>query len=268
MHNEAVSTVFASLGAVCWSLQILPQIYLNHKRHKTDGFSALMMALWVCAGVPLGIYNITRDLNIGLQIQPQCFMLFATICGVQTYHYRLGWSYYKSGGIVFVCMVVLAVLETAGIELLNLGLRNDVEWPVTFVGVISAVLINVGLIPQYYEIYKRNAVVGVSYLFLGIDCAGAVFSFMSLPFDQWDILAAISYGLLVVEECGIFALGLAFWIRDRKGKAADEDDSTNGFAAAGDGSLEESGRLPKRSDLEGAEAGSQEKQGMDEVTEK
>lgn len=223
MHNEAVSTVFASLGAVCWSLQIIPQIYLNHKRGKTDGFSGLMMAFWVCAGVPLGIYNIVQDLNIGLQIQPQCFMFFATVCTSQTYHYRLSWSYFKSASIVLVVMVILAALEAAGIEVLKLGLRNGVHWPVTFIGVISAVLINIGLIPQYYEIFKRNAVIGVSYTFLGIDCAGAVLFFISLPFDQWDILAAISYGLLILEEVGVFALGIAFWLRDKRSGHSSRD---------------------------------------------
>ena len=214
--SYAASTAFASLGAVCWSVQIIPQIYLNHKRRSTDGFSGLMMILWVAAGVPLGIYNIVQDLNIGLQIQPQLFMFFALICTVQTYHYRLSWPYRKSALLVGAYLILLAGLEAAGIELLKLGLRNGVHWPVTFIGVISAVLINIGLLPQFWEIYKRKAVIGVSYVFLSIDCAGAVFSFLSLAFDEWDILAAISYGLLVVEEVGIFAIGFGFWLHNRK----------------------------------------------------
>lgn len=226
MPNHTVSTIFASIGCACWSIQIIPQIYLNHRRKSTDGFSGLMMTLWVSAGVPLGIYNVTRDLNIGLIIQPQCFMFFALICTVQTYHYRLNWSIQKSVGIVLGFMALLAGLEAAGIELLYLGIRNGVHWPVTMVGILSAVLINIGLVPQFYEIWKRNAVIGVSFLFLSIDCAGAVFSFMSLPFDEWDIVAAISYGLLIVEEFLLFALGIGFWLRDRKhGKTVDEEAS-------------------------------------------
>ncbi|CCG82929.1 Uncharacterized protein C2E12.03c [Taphrina deformans PYCC 5710] len=216
MPNHAAATTFASLGAVCWSVQLIPQIYMNHKRRCTEGFSGLMMMLWVSAGVPLGIYNVVQDLNIGLQIQPQLFMFFALICTVQTYHYRLEWTYTKSFIIILCVGILLAGLEVAGIELLRLGIRNGVRWPITLIGVISAVLINIGLVPQYWEIYKRNAVIGVSYAFLSIDCAGAVFSFISLPFDEWDILAAISYGLLIVEEVGIFVLGVAFWTRDRK----------------------------------------------------
>lgn len=211
------------------------------------------MSLWITAGVPLGIYNITQQLNLGLQVQAQCFMFFATVCTVQTFHYRLAWSYKKSSLIVLMVMVLLAALETAGILLVRLGFKNGVHWPVTFIGVISAVLINIGLIPQYYEIYKRNAVIGVSYAFLGIDCAGAIFSFLSLPFDKWDILAAISYGLLIVEEVLIFALGIGFWLRDRKQKnnrARKDDDATDEITVVEDSNTEKRCTDKGQSDLE------------------
>lgn len=232
VHSYAASTTFASLGAVCWSIQLVPQIYLNHKRRSTDGFSGLMMLLWVSAGVPLGIYNVVQRLNVGLQIQPQLFMFFALICTIQTYHYRLAWSLSRSAVIFVTGAAVLGGLEVAGIELLELGLRRGIHPPVTFVGVCSAVLINVGLVPQYWEIYRRRAVVGVSFLFLSIDCAGAVFSFLSLPFDAWDILAAISYGLLVVEEVGIFLLAAAFWLRDRRRRSTSGTEKGDDEAAA------------------------------------
>ncbi len=180
MGNKAAATVFASLGAVCWSIQLIPQIWLNHRRRSTEGFSAVMMMLWVGAGIPLGIYNIVQDLNPGLQVQAQMFMGFALVCTIQCYHYRLGWSYWKSLSICVLVGSLCAGLETAGILLLKLGQRNGVTWPVTLVGVMSAILINIGLIPQYWEIYKLKAVIGVSYLFLTVDMAGAIFSFISL----------------------------------------------------------------------------------------
>ncbi|ORY80479.1 PQ loop repeat-domain-containing protein [Protomyces lactucae-debilis] len=230
-ENSAAATVFAVAGAICWSLQLVPQIVLNHRRKTTDGFSGLMMLLWVLAGLPLGIYNVIQDLNIGLQIQPQSFMAFALVCYLQTFHYRLGWTYTKSGVIFLMSAASLAGLEVAGIELLKLGRRNEVEWPVTLVGVCSAVLINIGLLPQYWEIYKRRAVIGVSYFFLSVDTAGAVFSFIAVALaDEWDVLAAVSYGLLALEELVIFALGFAFWLRDRRrrkaGRIATTDEET------------------------------------------
>ena len=75
-------------------------------------------------------------------------------------------------------------------------------------GILTAVCLKGGMIPQYYEIYKNHfKVIGISYLFLCIDLFGALFSFASLLFQQWDWLAAVSYGLLALLEMGIFAIG-------------------------------------------------------------
>ncbi len=58
-------------------------------------------------------------------------------------------------------------------------------------GIVGAVLIVVGLVPQYYEIWKWKEVKGISLLFLAIDCAGGVFSLLSLVFkESFDGIAA------------------------------------------------------------------------------
>ena len=52
-------------------------------------------------------------------------------------------------------------------------------------------LIVVGLVPQYYEIYKFKEVKGISLLFLAFDCLGGVFSLLSLVFkESFDSIAA------------------------------------------------------------------------------
>ena len=120
---------------------------------------------------------------------------------------------------------LLAGLETAGIYLLKLARQREQEWAVTFVGVVSAVLINVGLVPQFYEIYKLRDVVGVSYTFLAIDTAGAVFSFASLFFDNGgsiNVLAAVSYGLLILEEGLIFLIGGVLKLRSLRRRRRSE----------------------------------------------
>lgn len=56
---------------------------------------------------------------------------------------------------------------------------------------LGAVLIVVGLVPQYYEIWRFKEVKGISLLFLAIDCAGGVFSLLSLVFKEtFDGVAA------------------------------------------------------------------------------
>ena len=54
--------------------------------------------------------------------------------------------------------------------------------------------------PQFYEIYKHGAVLGISLTFMAVDCLGGVFSILSLIFKrQFDVLAAVSYSSVVVR---------------------------------------------------------------------
>ena len=54
--------------------------------------------------------------------------------------------------------------------------------------------------PQFYEIYKQRAVLGISLLFMVIDLFGGAFSIVSLVFKrQVDLLAAVAYSLVVVR---------------------------------------------------------------------
>lgn len=71
----------------------------------------------------------------------------------------------------------------------------------TFFGVLSAVLISVALLPQYYEIYKHKTVIGISLVFLSIDMLGGLLNDLSLVFsDRFDALAAASYTLVIVLD--------------------------------------------------------------------
>lgn len=40
------SNVLGTIGTVLWCIQLIPQIWYNWKRKKTDGFPATMMFLW------------------------------------------------------------------------------------------------------------------------------------------------------------------------------------------------------------------------------
>ena len=54
--------------------------------------------------------------------------------------------------------------------------------------------------PQYYEIWKRKEVVGISVPFMTIDMLGGVFNDLSLAFkDKFIVLASITYTLVVVS---------------------------------------------------------------------
>lgn len=70
-------------------IQLLPQIFINHRRHNTTGLQPSMMILWATAGVPLGVYNIVERFNIALRIQPQILTLLSLVTWMQCMYYSL-----------------------------------------------------------------------------------------------------------------------------------------------------------------------------------
>lgn len=80
------------------------------------------------------------------------------------------------------------------------------------VGILASVCTAVGLLPQYWEIYKRREVVGISFSFLLVDMAGGVFSDLSLVFKKtFNVVAAITYTPVIVSplfivECFFYRL--------------------------------------------------------------
>ncbi|KAL8280141.1 hypothetical protein RQP46_007471 [Phenoliferia psychrophenolica] len=170
--NAAAENALGTIGAVCWSVQLLPQVYKSWKLKNTAGLSSWMLAIWWAGGIFLGTYCVVQNINIPLIVQPQAFGALSIVCWMQCVHYDQGKSW-KFAIMMGVGAVVLA-----------------------------------GLLPQYYEIYKFKAVKGISLIFLLVDLSGGVFSFLSLVFAEgaFDTLASISYSAVVVLEVGILVL--------------------------------------------------------------
>lgn len=60
------------------------------------------------------------------------------------------------------------------------AIKQDRHWAVTFMGVLSTVLLSAGVLRHYYDIYVHRTVRGISFIFVGIDAAGDVFSLVSV----------------------------------------------------------------------------------------
>jgi hypothetical protein len=102
-------------------------------------------------------------------------------------------------------------------------------------GVVSTTLLSAGVLRHYYDIYVHHTVRGISFIFVGIDAAGDVFSLISvcefgspclerllteLVFQpKLDILGMVIYATEFVLWCGVFACGGYFnlipWIRQK-----------------------------------------------------
>ncbi|GAA5839440.1 hypothetical protein JCM9279_005943 [Rhodotorula babjevae] len=226
--NAVAENVFGTLGAVFWSLQLCPQLWKSWRRKDTAGLSTAMMFLWYISGIWLGAYCYTSDLSIPLIIQPQLFTLFSTLAWAQCLHYDSGYSTLSAWVVAGVALAVGGAIEAG----LIVGCRHlqdqGNERLNTATGVIAAVFVIAGLLPQYYEVYKFKAVIGVSLIFLSIDLLGGVWSLLSLVFSPppFDALAAVSYSSVVGLEIGIFLLAALlnprYWRNERARKLVEE----------------------------------------------
>jgi len=111
MDVPIVATTLGTLAAISWSIQLLPQILLNHRRHSTLGLQPSMMLLWACAGIPLGVYNIISNFNIALQIQAQILTFLSLLTWGQCVYYGRGWGLGRCVGVVGVMGLVAGGVE-------------------------------------------------------------------------------------------------------------------------------------------------------------
>lgn len=58
--------------------------------------------------------------------------------------------------------------------------ERNTHWPFTLMAVLSALLLAMGVGWHYVDIYRTRTVRGISFLFVGIDAAGDLFSLLSL----------------------------------------------------------------------------------------
>ncbi|OJJ48310.1 hypothetical protein ASPZODRAFT_23961 [Penicilliopsis zonata CBS 506.65] len=226
------SNVLGTIGTVLWCLQLVPQIWHNWKRKKTDGLPALMMFLWALCAVPMGAYLILQEVNIPLQIQPQIFSTLALIGWGQVLYYNHNYTAMKAT----LCAVGTGLLFGGAEALLILTLRipynKGIRWPDTVVGVFAAIFLGAGLLPPYFEMWKRSGrVVGINWVFLSIDTSGGLFSLFALAAQgSFDILGGIMYIVVIVLEAGIYISHIVWRIRYREvrkeakatGKSIDE----------------------------------------------
>ncbi|KAJ9657393.1 hypothetical protein H2201_008187 [Coniosporium apollinis] len=120
-------------------------------------------------------------------------------------------------------MAVITGIACAGVQvLLVFTLRgpyaNGVSWPITTIGIIAAVVLAAGLIPPYFELWKRNfRVIGINFIFLTTDWFGAFFSAMALVAQHtFDVIGGSSYTVCMILELGIFLSHILWRIRTRK----------------------------------------------------
>ncbi|KAJ6578534.1 PQ loop repeat-domain-containing protein [Mycena capillaripes] len=210
--DPIAENVLGTMGAVCWTVQLIPQVWKSWREKSTDGLSPWLVLLWGIAAGFLGAYAILLDLNVPLILQPQLFGFFSLLSWGQCQYYAQKRSTRTAAALTAGAMLVVGAFEVVMVFALrgaystgtDAGLRG-----VQFLGIASSVIISLALFPQYVEIWRLREVVGISVLFMVIDLLGGVFSDLSLVFkDKFDIIAAITYSLVVVLDAFVILAAL------------------------------------------------------------
>ncbi|KAI1414121.1 PQ loop repeat-domain-containing protein [Hypoxylon sp. FL1857] len=212
------ANVLGTIGTVLWCIQMIPQIWTNWRTKKTDGLPSSMMYLWAICAVPFGAYNIVQRFNYPLQVQPQVFMALCLVNWCQILFYNNKWAIWKVVLIGLANAAAFAGIEAALVLTLQPLYNAGKDTGVLVVGIVAAILLAVGLLPPYGELWKRRGrVIGISFVFLSIDWFGAFFSLMSLAAqNSFDILGGVLYIVCVVLETGIFLSHIIWLCRTRK----------------------------------------------------
>ncbi|OSD04843.1 hypothetical protein PYCCODRAFT_1443652 [Trametes coccinea BRFM310] len=199
--NHAAENALGTIATICWTVQLIPQIWYSYRLKSTEGLSEWLVLTWGVSGVFLGTYSVVQNLNIPLILQPQLFGVLSFVSWAQCQYYGR-----KRSKAVTIAMFVAAVVLFAGFEVGMIfaifpSYRAGNTAPVEFFGIFSTILIGAALLPQYYEIYKYKEVVGISLLFMTVDLMGGVFNDLSLAFkDHFDVVAGVTYSLVVVLD--------------------------------------------------------------------
>lgn len=223
MSEEKITpaaNALGTIGTVLWCIQLIPQVVHNYRKKNCEGLPPLMMFLWAASGIPFAIYFVVQQSNIPLQVQPHVFTFFALVCLWQTLVYApRSYSWIKVSAAMTVLVAAMAGIEAGCIIPFEPLYDRGITWPNLLVGIIAAVLLAVGLLPPYFELWKRGGqVVGINFIFLTIDTLGALFSIFSLVAQggKLDILGCVLYIVVAVLELGIFASHAIWLLRTRK----------------------------------------------------
>ncbi|KAI9274850.1 hypothetical protein EDC94DRAFT_509395 [Helicostylum pulchrum] len=209
--------VFSYFGLVFWSLQLAPQAWKTYRRGTSTGVSVWTMFIWSLAGLFMGVYNIGLNVAIALWIQPQVFTFIAVICLMQEFKYQYYWSNFKTTlGFVTVCLV-LGALEVGFLFAYKRAESDNNQGALRLFGILPVIFILGGFLPQYYEIFRDKRVIGISHLFLAMDCSGSIFSILALVFsDSMDALNLANYIAIACLDLGILSLYYIFeWYQRR-----------------------------------------------------
>ena len=126
-------------------------------------------------------------------------------------------------GAFGIAMTVIGGVEAGLYFALAIAHRRDLEWPLTLMAILAAILLALGVLRYYWDIYKFKSTGAISFLFVAIDAAGDLTSILSLIFEpRIDVLGMIVYSTELCLWIGIGVLGIYFgswsWLSTKRSR--------------------------------------------------
>ncbi|KAJ6480936.1 PQ-loop-domain-containing protein [Mycena sanguinolenta] len=237
--NPVAENVFGTMGLVCWTVQLLPQLWKSWREKSTEGLSPWLVLSWAISSPFLGAYAIILNLNVPLILEPQLFGTFCLVSWCQCKHYASKRSWAAAAAMALALALVLGGFEVGLVyavqTMFDAGSVAALR-ATQFIGIFGSVLLGLGFLPQYVDIWRRREVVGISCLLLTLDMLGGICMDLSLAFkNQLDIVTGITYSFIVVLEAivllAMIILNPRAERRRRRENAAKIDEKTEADAA-------------------------------------
>ena len=246
--SMSTSAALAILGAVFWSIQLLPQIILNHVRgmeqrrlerqqqqlsqatRQADpvtidhwvGLQPSMMLLWAFAGLFLSLHNILSFQHPALIAQAHILSFLSILTWAQVMFFspsHPGWTLMKTICVSFAIVLTFASIEMAFV----LGFRAtsfaaDSRPPKALIltlASLSAAGLGLGVLRHYIDCLAHRCVRGISWTFVFLDAAGDITSLLSVLLAPSSQTPTADQGTLSHEKnaaIAIYATELALWL--------------------------------------------------------
>ncbi|RDB23451.1 Uncharacterized protein C2E12.03c [Hypsizygus marmoreus] len=234
--NTVAENVLGTIGTICWTCQLIPQIWKSWREHSTAGLSHLLVCVPQSSKFERNSVDLPEILHPGLYgvwrlyLWPQLFGFLSLFSWGQCLYYDKKKSRLGACLIAGSVMIIVGAVEAGMIFAIRPSMNHRA---IDFFGILASIVIAGGLLPQYWEIWQRKEVVGISMPFMVIDILGGVFSFLSLIFrPQFDIVAAVAYMLVVVLDSVVVVAALILNPRARRRRLATEVIDTESISSA------------------------------------
>jgi hypothetical protein len=115
----------------------------------------------------------------------------------------------------------MGVIEVGLVFALNTAVNRGIRWPLALVAVFTALLLALGVLRHYVDIWTHRSVRGISFVFVALYALGDLTLLLSVLLQpEHDILGIVIYAVELMLWIGVFGYGVYYnllpWWKSRQ----------------------------------------------------